>query len=118
MGSRPYRVQGKAIFKGKLLGGRFDIFYFFLLGEGEGGVRGARRGAGSVFIENPTRGWGGFQEEEGPGGCLRRIGDFFWGGGAKYFFSGPKRPPRLYLRGKFPSERRKPTNYFSEAPPP
>ena len=72
-----------------------DIFYFFLLGEGEGGVRGARRGVGSVFIENPTRGWGGFQEKEGPRGCLRRIGDFFGGGGLNFFFSGPKRPPSL-----------------------
>ena len=33
-----------------------DIFYFFLLGGGEGGVRGARRRGGSVFIENPRRG--------------------------------------------------------------
>ena len=32
------------------LGGRFRyIFYFFLLGGGEGGVRGARKGRGSVF---------------------------------------------------------------------
>ena len=31
---------------------------------------------------------------EGPGGCERRIGEFFLGGGGQiYFFSGPKRPP-------------------------
>ena len=35
---------------------------------------------------------------EGPGGCLRRSGDFLWGGGgAKYFFSGPKCPLRLII---------------------
>ena len=64
------------------LGGRFGYFLFFLLGEGEGGVRGARRGGGGdrFFIENPTRG-GGFPGDEGPGGCLRRIGEFWWGGG-------------------------------------
>ena len=53
-----------------------DILYFFLLGEGEGGVRGAR----SCFLLTIPRGGGGFQEGEGPGGCLRRIGEF-WGGG-------------------------------------
>ena len=60
-----------------------DIFYYFLLGEGQGGVRGAGRGGGAVFIENPTR-EGGFSRTggaEGPGGCLRRIGFFVWGGG-------------------------------------
>ena len=37
-----------------------DIFYFFLLGEGEGGVRGPGGGGRSVFflIENPRRGGG------------------------------------------------------------
>ena len=52
-----------------------DIFYFFLLGGGERGVRGAGRG-GATFIENPSRGggvfWAGGAGEggEGPGGCL------------------------------------------------
>ena len=56
-----------------------DIFNFF---SARGGRRGSpRRRAGwedRFFIENPRR-------AEGPGGCLRRIGEFF-GGGAKYFF--------------------------------
>ena len=51
-----------------------DIFYFFVVGEGEGGVRGARRGGGRFYIENPRR--GGLQEGEGPWG-RRQI----WGGG-------------------------------------
>ena len=66
-----------------------DIFYFFLLGGGERGARGAKigflrkiPGGGRV----PTRGG------EGPGGWLRGA----WGGGAKYFFSGPKCPPRKF----------------------
>ena len=43
-----------------------DIFYFFLLGDGEGGVRGVRRG--------------GVSGRERQGGCLRRIGDSGAGG--------------------------------------
>ena len=45
------------------------------------------------FIENPRR--GGFSQKgvgvghKGAGGGLRRI----WGGGANFFFSGPKCPP-------------------------
>ena len=73
--------------------GRFGYFlFFFLLGEGEGESE-APGGVGDrLFIENPRRrgGGGGAAGAEGPGGCLRRIG-----GGAKYFFSGPKRPPRM-----------------------
>ena len=49
------------------------------------------------FIENPRRGGGLFSRTggaEGPGECLRQIGEFWGGGGAKYFFSGPKCPPR------------------------
>ena len=62
-----------------------DIFYFFPLGEGEGGVRGVRRGKGDwFFIENPRRGGGG--SRIGPGGCLRRIGEFLCGGGQIFFF--------------------------------
>ena len=41
---------------------------------------------------------------EGLGGCLRRTGEFILGGsgGAKSFFSGPKRPPSLFkeVKGK------------------
>ena len=58
-----------------------DIFHFFRFGEGEGGVRGAGRGGGGgigFFIENPRRG-GGLQQER-PGRCLRRIGEFGGGG--------------------------------------
>ena len=54
-----------------------------------------RRGGDGFLWKIP--GGGVFSRRgEGPGGCLQRIGDFL-GGGAKYFFSGPKRPPRLRL---------------------
>ena len=73
----------------------FRIFLiFFRLGEGEGGVRGRREGGGyRFFIENP-RGGGGVSRRRGRGAerLSARIGDF-GGGGAKYFFSGPKCPP-------------------------
>ena len=71
------------------LGGRFGYFFnFFCSGEGEGGVRGARkRGGGAVFIENPRKGLPG----EGRGGWgrgARRVSAGNFGGGAKYFFRG------------------------------
>ena len=75
------------------LGGRFGYFLFFLLGGGEGGVQGAGRGGREIFygksqeaggVSRVGGGWGG----DGSGVC----GEF--GGGAKYFFSGPKFPPR------------------------
>ena len=73
-----------------------DIFYFFSAGRGKGEFEAAGRGGGvRFFIENPTEG-GGLQEGKGPrgqeGGCGRELG-IFGGGGAKYFFSGPKCPP-------------------------
>ena len=69
------------------LGGRFGYFYFF---PARGGAKGSprreeRRGDG-FFIENPRR--GGFQEGEGPGGCLRRSVFFFLGGGPTFFLGG------------------------------
>ena len=71
-----------------ILGGRFGYFLFFLLGEGEGGVRGAGREGGSVFIENPGGGGWGFQDGRGRGAgrCLWRVGEF--GGGGLNIFSG------------------------------
>ena len=69
---------------------------FFLLGGGEGGVGGTRRGGGVRFsIENHRRGV--FQER---GGGLRGwevVCGEFGGGGLNFFFSGPKCPPS-YLR--------------------
>ena len=73
-----------------------DIFYFFLRGRGEGGVRGARRGGGDDFsLKIPgggglPGGWG--RGGEGSGGCLRGI---WGGGGAKYVFPGPKFRPSI-----------------------
>ena len=72
-----------------------DIFYFFLSGAGGegGGVRGGGRGSG--FLLKVKGGGGGFR-----GGCAggeargRAPGGMSVGrgGGAKYFFSGPKFP--------------------------
>ena len=55
------------------------------MGESEapGGVEG-----GGVFIENPRRGGGRGMGLMGPGGCLRRIGEFFGAGGLNIFFRG------------------------------
>ena len=68
-----------------------DIFYSFLVGEGEGGVRGAG-GGGRFFIENPRR--GGFPERGGAGRVSAANWVFLGGRGANFFFRGPKRPPR------------------------
>ena len=72
------------------VGGRFGYFLFFLLG----GVRGAGRGGG-----------GGFLLKIPGGGVLpgRVVGRVFvgnLGGGAKYFFSGPKFPPSRVMLGQ------------------
>ena len=72
-----------------------DIFKFFLLGDGEGPLESeAPRGGGaSIFIENPRRGVSGRERGRGAG----RVSAANWGiggRGAKYFFSGPKCPPR------------------------
>ena len=72
-----------------ILGRRFGYFYFFLLGEGEGGVRGARRGGGCrLLIEDRRRGVSRRGGAEGPGGRLRRIGELRRGGGLNIFFRG------------------------------
>ena len=51
------------------LGGRFGYFLFFLLGEGEGGVRGVGRDGGGRFLLKSQEGGGGvLLEGEGPRG--------------------------------------------------
>ena len=60
----------------------------FCSGEGNGAVRGW---GGRFLIENPRRGGG----SPGGGGARRGLEGVWreFGGGAKYFFSGPKFPP-------------------------
>ena len=66
-----------------------DIFYFFFA-RGRGRVTPVRqRGGGSVFIENP-RGGGSPKRGGGAGRGWEGVCGEFGGGGAKYFFSGPK----------------------------
>ena len=72
----------------ELLGGRFGNFYFFLVGEGEGAVRGARRGGGRFLLKVP--GGGGFP---GGDGVSRRVvwselGNLGGGGGYIFFLRG------------------------------
>ena len=72
------------------LGGRFGYFLFF---SARGGGRGSprrREGVGGRFLlkipgAGGVSGGGG---PEGPGGCLRRIGDFGGGGDLNIFFRG------------------------------
>ena len=54
-------------------------------------------GGVGFFIENPTRG-GVSRRGRGREGVCGELGNFLGGGGAKFFFSGPKRPPRAILR--------------------
>ena len=78
----------------QLLGGRFGYFLFFSARGGggkEGGVRGARREGGGRFFywKSPEGGSPGREGPLGPGGCLRRIGEFCLGeGGGVIFFLG------------------------------
>ena len=75
-----------------------DIFYFFCSGRGKGESEVPGGVGDRFFIENPRRGGGGGSGWEGPRGregvCTGELGGDFWGGGVKYFFSGPKCPPR------------------------
>ena len=94
-----------------------DIFYFsFLLGEGEGGVRGAKRGGEGRFLLKIPGGGGGSRRGRGfPGGLFGAIGEF--GGGSKYFFSGPKRPPRKGFSAGFsvtPKETKNTRGYWAQ----
>ena len=70
----------------KSLSGRFGYFLFFLLGEGEGGVRGPGGGWGSVSYWNPRRG----VSRRGKGRRAGRVSAANWGiaggGGANIFF--------------------------------
>ena len=73
-----------------------DIFnYFSVRGAGEKEEASEEVAVGSVSIKNRGRG-GGFREG-GVGGERARWGNVCGerGGGAKYFFSGPKFPPSL-----------------------
>ena len=68
-----------------------DGSFFFLLGEGEGGVRGARKGVGDrFFIENPRRGGG---VPRGAGRVSAANQGIWGGGGVNISFGEPKRPP-------------------------
>ena len=68
-----------------------DIFYFFLLRGGEGGVRGAGGvgGGGRYFIENPRRGVLPGRMGAGGRGAGRVFAGNLWGrGGLNIFFRG------------------------------
>ena len=74
----------------------FFIFFFFCSGRGRGSPR-RQEGAIGLILKIPGGG-GGFPRgggAEGPGGCLRRIGEFWGEGAAKDFFSGSKGPPSV-----------------------
>ena len=98
---------------GGLLGGRFGYFLFFLLGGGEEGVRGARRGGGvGLLLKIPG---GGPRRERGGGRvCAGNSGEGL--GWPKYFFSEPKFPPRLTITNASLPETRQDSVPFSLYP--
>ena len=61
--------------------------FFFLLEEGEGGVRGARTGGGGFLLKSPGGG-GVLQEGKGPRGREGVCGDLGNGEGLFFFFRG------------------------------
>ena len=70
-----------------------DIFYFsFVWGRGKGGGVGVQRGEGYLLF-GTERGGRVFEEGRRGGGHRGWEGVVGRGGGAKYFFSGPKCPP-------------------------
>ena len=63
-----------------------DTFYFFCSGGGgKGSSRRRDMGKGVDFLLKIPGGVSRKGRAEGPGGCLRRIGEF-GGGGANFFF--------------------------------
>ena len=72
------------------LGGRFGYFYVFLLGGGEGGVRGAWGVGGEDFLLKISGGGGGARGR----GCLREI----WGGGGGL---------NIFFRAEIPTKEQK-----------
>ena len=80
-----------------------DIFNFFSARGGGRGSPRAPRGGGVGFLLKIPRGGGGVSRRgRGREGVCGELG-IFGGGGAKYFFSGPKRPPRKILDGLIPN---------------
>ena len=80
-----------------------DIFSFFLVGGGEGRVRGGGGGGDILYnLENPRRGGGvsGWMWEGGRGAGTVFAGNL--GGGGKYLFLGPKIPTKKYIDPFFP----------------
>ena len=76
---------------GQILAARFGYFYFFLLGGGEGGVRGDREGGVRFLIENFRNvGAGGPREggARGREGVCQEV---------QIFFRGPKARQELHL---------------------
>ena len=68
--------------------GTFQIFlFFFCSGRGRGESEAPGGGGVDFSLKIPGGGSPGGRGAEGPGGCLRRIGDF-GEGGATYFFFG------------------------------
>ena len=75
-----------------------DFVFFFSRGGERGSLRRREGGGDRFFIENPRRA-GGSPAQEGPRGRESVCGELGnLGGGAKYFFSGPKCPPRQLIR--------------------
>ena len=64
-----------------------DIFYFFLVGEGEGGVRGAGGGGDDFLLKIPGGGGGVPGVGRGREGVCGKSGNLERGG-AKYFLGG------------------------------
>ena len=74
-----------------------DIFYFFFcFGAGEREEASEEVAGGGRFLIK-IEGGGGGSEEEAREGEGRRGNVYGEGGGAKFFFSGPKCPPRKAL---------------------
>ena len=96
--AKPWSVVSKVGPELTLAWWTFRIFFiFFLLAFGQGGVsQRCWEGGGADFFFGRIQEGGSFRREgpKGRSGCLRRIGEFWGGGGGvNFFFSGPKCPP-------------------------
>ena len=79
-----------------VLVGVSDILYFFLVGEGAGGVRGAGEVGGVAFLSKIPGGGGVSRRGRGRGaGVCRELGN--WRGGRVNIFFGAEMPIKLSM---------------------
>ena len=103
----PKKIWGKEFQEVSESWWTFRIFLiFFSLGRGKGESEAPEGGGGRFLLKIPGGGSSGGRGAEGPGGCLRRIGEL-GGGRANFFFFGAEMSTKNKIRGLQPPHLRR-----------